>query len=157
MIETLRPQEVIQVIEYTALSVPFLMAFSKLVRKEIGEKHNWTCVGDGNGNPCIWETIRGKPASYQDGFWVQASHKNHHRGKDYDDPDMGIIQCTVDHYLYERSIGQYSHADLIAERSDIYHWEAMRNHDKYPDLDFDLHNVHDVIKLALKEARVATP
>ena len=146
----LRPHELTEIAETTrALSpflVPWLMAFSRAIRKEIGEKYNWTCVGDGQGNPCIWESIQGKPASYQDGFWVQASHKNHKRGQDYNDPEGGMIQCTVDHYMYERSIGKYSHADLIADRSDIYIWDALDNPDNYPELDFRVATVHDVIR-----------
>lgn len=123
-------------------------AFSKSTKKEIGERDGWVCQGIDKKTPCVWETIQGKPASYKEGFWMQASHDNHgkHTGY-YDEARNGKLRCTCCHYIYDRSLGLYTGAELLITRNEIYHWEARANQEKYPDLDFRLKGVKDVLSL----------
>ena len=67
-----------------------MLAFRKDVRMEIGKRDDWTCS-------C------GK--SYQDGWMVEASHINHARDKNYNNPKNGLIECRECHL--ERHIMMY--------------------------------------------------
>ena len=130
------------------------MAFSRAIRKEIGQRDHWQCLGIDKDEPCVWEAIQGKPASYQDGFWVMASHWNHAKTNYYDEPENGRTQCLCCHYLYERKIGSYGQAEALARKYDVYTWDVRDNPESYPDLDLQIHDVKDVLRL-YREARVA--
>ena len=71
------------------------LAFSRKVRKEIGQKNNWTCQAD----DC--------DKSFATGWMVHASHDpEHHHKSDpkYDHPSSGDIRC-IEHHLEQHLEG----------------------------------------------------
>jgi len=74
------------------------LAFSLKTRKEIGKRDKWTCQADG----C--DDGSGNPKSFQGGWMVHASHKNHNKSDPmYDHQDMGEILCIEHHLAYHQS------------------------------------------------------
>jgi len=77
------------------VAVPFLMAFSKSVRKQIGRRDKWTCQIDSCNK------------RFQDGWFVQAAHypETHQKTHPlYNDPSSGVILC-IDHHQEQHEQG----------------------------------------------------
>jgi hypothetical protein len=120
IVETLHPE----VFALGAIAAPFLMAFTRRIRREIGERdNNWECQG--LDDPCTLGK-NGNPASYPDGYWVMAAHYDHDReSPDYDNPDNGRILCTIHHALEHLEMGQEHEAQMILNHG-IYIWDEVR-------------------------------
>lgn len=91
-------------------------AFTIAARKEIGARDEWTCQGlDG---VCTWEESFGAPASFKEGFMVQAAHypEVHDKtGQGYHDKDVGNgrILCVLDHAIEEIKRGNERGAQQV--------------------------------------------
>lgn len=127
--------------EITA-SLPILgLAFSAAIRKIVGYRDNWTCQ---------WEegcTLGkdGMPARFQDGFMVDAAHKDHDASSEaYDDPNNGLILCLTHHYLDHLARGDLSVLPLLGVR-DPYTIHARKDKKKYPWLN-GYKKVTDIVK-----------
>jgi len=86
--------ELAQVHEYMrwgAMAVPVLLAFSKHIRKLIGQRDKWHCQAD----EC--------DKSYQKGYMVHVSHFNHNKSEPtYDTVEAGEILCVGHHLMYHK-------------------------------------------------------
>lgn len=124
----------------TALPIVGL-AFSAAIRKMIGYRDGWTCQ---------WEegcTLGrdGMPARFQDGFMVDAAHKDHDTEKEiYNTVENGYILCLVHHYLDHLARGDFSVLPLLGIR-DPYTIHVRKDKEKYPWLN-GYKKVTDVIK-----------
>ena len=95
-------------------------AFAISTRKEIGERDRWTCQGN-DGEPCIWETIKGEPASWHQEYMVTASHyPETHNGDKDTNPENGRITCIVCHVCEEVDRGNVGGATLLAGKFGLY-------------------------------------
>lgn len=89
-------------------------AFSKEVRKKIGERDSWSCRG--NGHPCTLGT-NGGPASFNDGFMVEAAHLDHNKDSiQYNNPDNGVCMCRLHHAMSHWENGEMWEAEQILSR-----------------------------------------
>ena len=120
-------------ITFYSLALSPLSALTISARKECGRRYNWTCQGT-NDEPCVWESVNGKPASFKDGFWVTAAHfpdKHHLTGKGYHDPDPDNARplCSCCHGLEELDRG-----NLYGARKNFEDGVFSRNHlSEYPE------------------------
>lgn len=82
-------------IELGTIAVPFLMAFTKKVRKQIGARDQWECQDDGCDK------------SFKDGWMVHAAHNPDNHSKldpEYNLPSSGSIRC-IDHHQEQHELG----------------------------------------------------
>ena len=77
-------------------------AFSFSVRKEIGNRVGWECEHCGK--------------SFWDGWLMDASHIDHERNGNYDNPENGECLCLWCHYDYHIDMGDEYGAFLIMQR-----------------------------------------
>lgn len=101
----------------TTIYIISLLAFSKRSRFKVGKRDDWECQGD----CCLGKD--GNPASFKDGWMVQAAHHDHTRNAGYDDPENGRILCIAHHALEHLQKGELREAQSILAMG-IYTWDA---------------------------------
>lgn len=136
----------VQYLPEIATLLPLIgMAFSVLIRKQIGYRDHWECQWEDGCNL----GKDGKPARFQDGFMVQAAHYDHDASSpDYNNPDNGRILCLAHHYLDELARGNIAVLPLIGSL-DPYTVHVRKNKEKYPWL-----NGHKKVTDILQESQV---
>ena len=130
-----------------AISEVSKLAFTQEARKEIGRLDKWTCQGVG-GEPCVMESLYGKPASFKDGFSVTAAHypeDHHHSGSGYHDPDIsnGRILCCIDHACEEHDRGNDWGAKKLLEKG-IYKTRFLPHQEKLEQVYISLEEAKEI-------------
>jgi len=90
-------------------------AFSRKIRKQIGKRDNWHCQDEGCDK------------SFQEGTMVHASHYNHKRGRNYDNPENGRIQCVEHHQMYHEEYVGRAYLIGLTESGNLHAIEMLAN------------------------------
>ena len=88
------------------------LAFTRSARREVGIRDHWTCNGLFD-QPCTFGKDN-QPASWDDGFWVNAAHIDHDKKSDfYNNPNNGRILCSTHHAMEHLMKGEEWEAESI--------------------------------------------
>ena len=125
-------------------------AFTYKIRKEILERENYICEGILN-QPCIWTFINGEPASWANGHFVMASHHNHQKNENYDNPDNGMCSCKACHMIYESYLGNIKNIQLLRKTTTMYHYRALAQPSNYKSVYQDIREVEDLFEIVMNK------